>query len=250
ESLRLRFIKTASKRFFLWLIFGIILDKTLNIYLLPGMGADERLFEKMDIKHGNLHHLRWEYVEGCVTLSDYAAVLCERIQTENNVLIGSSMGGMMAVEMYRIGTFDDLILLSAPSSTLEFPPVLKTFGKLNAGKWFGKKTLFKLNRAANLFMGFQNEEHEKLFYEMLEGYGPDFLKYAVNAILKWDLKEAPNEYLQIIGSKDRLFKLKRMPKAIVLEGSGHFMTFEQPEEITKLVNARLAALSELLRDSK
>ncbi|NQX91133.1 MAG: alpha/beta hydrolase [Flavobacteriales bacterium] len=226
------------------------MDNTLNIYLLPGMGADERLFERMDIQFGTLNHLRWEFIEGCVTLSDYATVLCERITTENNVLIGSSMGGMMAVEMYRIGTFDDLILLSAPSSSLEFPPVLKTFGRLNAGKWFGKETLFKLNRAANLFMGFQDAEHEKLFYEMLEGYGPDFLKYAVNAILKWDNTNPPEEYLQIIGSKDRLFRRKRMPKAIVLEGSGHFMTFEQPVEITKLVNARLEALTRLLRDSK
>ena len=76
-------------------------NKKFNIYLLPGTGADERLFDKMEIHGACLHKLRWSFEPNCKSLADYAALISERISTQNNILIGSSMGGMVAVEMYK-----------------------------------------------------------------------------------------------------------------------------------------------------
>ena len=218
----------------------------LNVYLLPGMGADERLYAPMDIKHGNLHYIRWSYQEHCKSLTDYAEYLVSTIKTDNNVLIGSSMGGMVAVEMYKIGTFNGLILISAPASSVEFPPSLKALGAIRFGKLFNRKLMFRMSRLANTFMGFKEKEHERVFYEMLEGYGPEFLHFAVNAILNWKTKDKPDQYLQIIGSNDRLFKEKRMNCPIVLPGSGHFLTFEQPEPLSDLINQFLSEKLDIL----
>ena len=206
------------------------------------MGADERLYEPIDIQHGTLHYIRWEYQEECKSLEDYAAFLCRKINTTNNVLIGSSMGGMVAVEMYKIQPFLGLVLLSAPSSVREFPLSLRIAGALKLAHAVPKGLMFRMNRFANTFMGFQSKEHEEVFFEMLESYGPDFLNYAVKAIPDWNQKNPPEKYLQIIGSKDRLFKIRKMNNPHVIEGSGHFMTFEQPEILSQLINEYLKKL--------
>ena len=229
---------------FLCLYFkvNVLISNGLNVYLLPGMGADERLYEPIDIQYGTLHYMRWEYRKECKSLEDYAAFLCSNITTKNNVLIGSSMGGMVAVEMYKIQSFLGLVLLSAPSSVREFPFSLRLAGAFKLAHAIPKGIMFRMNRFANTFMGFQNSEHEELFFEMLESYGPDFLHFAVKAIPDWKQKNPPKDYLQIIGSKDRLFKTKRMKNPHVIEGSGHFMTFEQPGILTELINEYLRGL--------
>lgn len=208
-------------------------------YLLPGMGADKRLFNPIELKGVKVKVLEWEFIPGISTMSEYAAHLAKRISTENNVYIGSSMGGMMAVELHKAKPAKNLVLLSAPACRLEFPPILKGVSRIKAGKWFSLKQMHRFNRLADLFMGFSSPDHRILFYEMLEGYGPEFLKFSVNAILEWDRMDRPEKYLQVIGSKDRLFKAHRMQSPIVLPGSGHFLTYEQPVELSRIVNEYL-----------
>lgn len=222
---------------------GVIV-KELNVYLLPGMGADRRLYDPIDIQFGRLHYIEWEFQEEAKTMGDYAHILTSQITTDNNVYIGSSMGGMMAVEMEFAKPSERLILLSAPASRKEFPPLLNTVAGMRAGKWFSPRQLYRLNRLADSFMGFKNKEDRALFYDMLEGYGPDFLHFAVNAILDWDRKERPSDYLQVIGGNDALFKKKRMTSPVMIEGSGHFMTFEQPEALTDILNRELERIQE------
>lgn len=53
-------------------------------------------------------------------------------------------------------------------------------------------------------------------------------------------------YYQVIGSKDKLFKTKRMLQPSVIEGAGHFITFELPDEISQYVNRRIDQLIETM----
>lgn len=220
------------------------MSKELHIYLIPGMGADRRLFAPLEIQHGQLHFIDWKYIPGTKTMRDYAEKLCETITTENNIYIGSSLGGMMAREMALVKKPLDLLLLSAPASREEFPPVLKIGSAFNMGRWFGPKTTFKMNRLADTFMGFSDTDDRALFYDMLQGLEPEFIHFAINAILDWETKERPSTYFQLVGSKDKLFKGKRMLQPSIIEGAGHFMTFERPNEISQMVNRRIAQLLE------
>ncbi|MDG1262478.1 MAG: alpha/beta hydrolase [Flavobacteriales bacterium] len=221
-------------------------SKDVNIYLFPGMGADERLFKPISIDHGNLHYIRWKHVPGARTMRDYAEHMCASITTENNIYLGSSLGGMMAREMASVRKPLDLILLSAPASRKEFPPVLNLAGALRMGRWFGPKTTFKLNRLADTFMGFSDPDDRALFYDMLTSYEPAFIHFAINAILEWERPDRPEDYFQLIGTKDALFKTKRMKAPATIEGAGHFMTFEEPDQISEYVNRRILQTIETL----
>lgn len=219
----------------------------VNVHWLPGMGADRRLFTKIQVQKVNHHYHEWRHLPEAKSLSDYAEWLASQIQTTDNVYIGSSMGGMMATELMRVKPADHLILLSAPTGRHEFPLLLKNLSAIRIGRWFTPRQMHALNRMANTFMGFKSEEDKALFFEMLEGYGPDFLHFAVNAILDWKPAAINHPYVQIVGGDDRLFKSHKMRSPIVLPGAGHFMTWEKPEDLSALIQKEIDVLIETKR---
>jgi pimeloyl-ACP methyl ester carboxylesterase len=208
-----------------------------NYYLLPGMGADHRLYSGLQLKYGTLHPLDWVPHRKAVSLAEYAGIVAERITTQNNVLIGSSMGGMVAVELSRIVRPEATILISAPAGRHEFPKILKAFDKLGIHRRLTPRQLIKLNRIASTFMGFTSPEHEKLFYEMLEGNGQEFLHFSVRAVLGWQNTRPPEgRFIQIIGRRDRLFRKTVAHTPFMVENCGHFLAYENPDAIATLIH--------------
>ena len=221
-------------------------DPSMNIYLLPGMAADRWLFDPITLELGEKHFISWTYIDDVRTLREYAEVLCSRITTENNVYIGSSMGGMVATEMAHILPPKKLILLSAPASRAEFPRSLNVAAKTKIGQLFSPEAMARVKRIADSFMGFKNTADRLLFYETLEQQGPRFLHFAVNAILAWDRKDRYANYIQIVGAQDRLFKARKMVNPTVIQGAGHFMTREQPHVLSDLINQELRRIQETI----
>jgi pimeloyl-ACP methyl ester carboxylesterase len=117
----------------------------VNAYLIPGMGADHRLYQRFDLGNWKVHHLDWVDHEDSKTLADYARVMARRITTENNVIIGSSMGGMMAVELSHIIKPLLTVLVSAPTGRQEFPPILNAVRAIRLQKLFGPRTTYRLS---------------------------------------------------------------------------------------------------------
>lgn len=211
------------------------LSQELNYYLIPGMGANRRLYENYRLP-GKIHYLEWEYVAGAETLTDYAAHLAGRIETKNNIIVGSSMGGMMAVELSRIIKPALTVLISAPTGRHQFPRSLKILDRIGLHRAMGPNTLCKLTKLCDTFMGFKTEEQRSMFYEMMQSNGPDFLHYSVKAVLGWNNLDLPEgSFVQIIGDRDRLFDCRKIPGSIVLKGSGHFSTYERSEEICSII---------------
>lgn len=209
----------------------------VNFYLVPGMGANKRLFENYSLR-GNVHILEWVDQRQAVTLQEYAAILAEHIKTENNIIVGSSMGGMMANELSHLVKPKATVLISAPAHRGEFPRSLNLLEKTRIYRLSTPQITYKLSFLARTFMGFSNKEHDALFFEMLRANGPDFLHFSVRAVLEWRRLNAPHgEWLQILGENDKLFTSQTPGKTTVLRGSGHFMAYEQAQEISGIINA-------------
>jgi pimeloyl-ACP methyl ester carboxylesterase len=212
--------------------------RKLNYYLLPGMGADHRLYDKMELRNGDVHFLDWIPSEQSKNLSDYARLISKKITTTNNIIIGSSMGGMVAVEISKIIKPLSTILISAPTGRHQFPTSLKALRVLRFHRIIGESMVMKVSGLANLFMGFHNQEEKALFFDMLKANGSSFLHFSVGAVLEWSNREEPlGDYLQILGSEDRLFKASKMKVApVVLPGGGHFTAYQKGPEISEIIN--------------
>jgi hypothetical protein len=96
--------------------------------------------------------------------------------------------------------------------------------------------VLRISKLADLFMGFKTEEQRAMFYDMLRGNGEDFLHFSVGAVLEWQNATPPDvPFIQIIGTKDKLFKQTKIPNAIMIEGSGHFTAFEKGKEVSEII---------------
>lgn len=213
-----------------------------NYYLIPGMGADRRIYSKFNLEHGSVHYLDWLPPKKANTFEEYAEEVAERITTQNNIIIGSSMGGMMAVEVSKLIDPTSTILISAPTGIHEFPRILKLTKWTRIHHVVTPAMIKRLNFLANTFMGFKNEEQKKMFFEMMENLGPEFIRFSVKALLDWKNEERPQgNLLQIVGSKDVLFDYKKMVNPIVLDGGGHFSCFDRSDEICAIINSYVAS---------
>jgi len=209
----------------------------IHYYLIPGMGADHRLYSNCELKHGAVHYLDWIPSGQSKNLKDYAALLANEITTENNIIVGSSMGGMVTVELARQINPLAAILISAPTGRHEFPRVLKTFDFLKIHRAITPSQIMRISGLADLFMGFKTKEQKALFYDMLKGNGPEFLHFSVNAVLGWRNKQIPDcPFIQILGTHDKLFKKGKIKDAIMIEGSGHFTAYEKAKEVSAIIN--------------
>jgi pimeloyl-ACP methyl ester carboxylesterase len=208
-----------------------------NYYLIPGMGANHRIYEKFKLENGRVHYLDWVDHRKSTTLKDLALIMAERVNTSNNIIIGSSMGGMMAVELSHIVKPVSTILISAPTKKGQFPAVLKLIEKLKIHRLTSVNTIPKLYKLANTFMDFKNEEQKEMFFEMLNSLPPEFIHFSVRAVLEWQNQIGPSgKHIQIIGSEDRLFNPSKMYRPIVLQGGGHFSAFDRGEQISEIIN--------------
>jgi pimeloyl-ACP methyl ester carboxylesterase len=208
---------------------------SLHYYLIPGMGANAQLYAQFQLP-GEMHALDWPAHGTARTLADYAHILAEQIKTTHNVLVGSSMGGMVATELSHLVRPQATILLSAPCGRHQFPAGLKALDRLGLHKALGPQQLYRLAHAADLFMGFKNQEDRQRFYDMLQTNGPEFLHFSVRAVLAWRHAAPPTgPYIHVLGSLDRLFKSQKIPHSVVVRGAGHFATHEKSELICKLI---------------
>lgn len=213
------------------------MEGKFNYYLIPGMGADRRIFAHFKLNNGVIHYLEWIDHGNAKNLADYAKAIAEQIKTENNILIGSSMGGMMAVELSRIIKPQLTVLVSAPIGIQQFPRILRIVKKIKIHKAVSPNTIPRLYKLADTFMGFKNEQQRVMFYEMMDKLGPRFIHFSVGAVLEWqNTIEPEGKYIQIVGTKDVLFDYKKMKQPYLLKDGGHFSAFDRGEEVSSIIN--------------
>ena len=73
---------------------------TESVYLMPGMGANPRIFEFLSLSERyNVNFLTWISPHKNESLQDYAKRMCFRVKHQNPILVGVSFGGILVQEM-------------------------------------------------------------------------------------------------------------------------------------------------------
>ena len=72
-----------------------------KIYLISGLGADERAFQHLDLRAYDVIYIAWIEALKKETLAHYAGRLLAQVSTKKPILIGLSFGGMIAIEMAK-----------------------------------------------------------------------------------------------------------------------------------------------------
>lgn len=224
---------------------------TVPVLLLPGVGADARLFAPQLAASSTSFSASvppWLAPSPSDTLASYAekmaaAVVAERPLVRPFVLGGASFGGMVAWEMARVLKPDALVLLGSASSTSAVRGLLRPFLPLLSllRPWSARLLMAGGPLIAPIF-GARTAAERADFCAQLSSTSPAFFAFALRAIAGW--RPTPLSGLRVErlhGRRDRI--LAPDAEAALVDGAGHLLTSTHGDA----VNAFLDKLATSLR---
>lgn len=210
----------------------------MRVYCIPGIGADDRLFHKLQLPDGfQKIPLNWLATQPGESLQAYAQRMAAAITcSEESVLLGVSLGGIIALEIARITGIEKVILVSSIADSMELPPYFRVAGQLRLHKVIHPSVYTSLTQLRNAI--FTRNSADRNLVQTLAGEADEsFIRWAVQAVLDWTNAHRPPKLIRIHGSRDIVFPLRYVRADHVLDG-GHLLVLHQH----RAVNGLLAAL--------
>ncbi|KAA3631930.1 MAG: alpha/beta hydrolase [Bacteroidetes bacterium] len=173
-------------------------------------------------------------------LPDYARELSKQIDTTRNfILVGVSLGGMIATEINEFLSPKKTIIISSAKNRKELPfryrfqriiPLYKIFPKrVLKGGAFIMQPLVEPDR----------NKDKDTFVGMLKDKDPDFLKRTIGMIMQWDRTVHNNNIFHIHGDKDKTIPIRNVNYNHLIQKGSHMMVLTRGEEISTIINSIL-----------
>jgi len=209
----------------------------MKTYFISGMGADERAFSKLTLnKEVEMIHLPWMAPEPNETMAHYAMRMADKIEDpKNSALVGTSFGGIMAVEMSKQIRLGKTILLNTAKHRGELPPNLRMIGWSGVHKLVPVPFLMQRKKLAGRFFGARTPEQKIRLGSFLDAADPGIVKWSIDRLVKWTSDIVPN-VTHIHGTADSVFPCKYVKADHWVKGGPHFMVFTHAPEVSDLLN--------------
>lgn len=244
--------KSAGIRFILILLLGCVIPNYLytqnyslmnkpKVYLIPGQGADYRLFDNLSIDSTfDAVKINWVVPEKGMTMRDYSMKLAEQIDTTGKFsLIGVSLGGMISTELSEILHPDKVIIISSAKCRKELPKRYLFMRRVPINRIVPKRWYKWGARIAQPLFEPDRKAGKETFVAMLKDKDPQFLKRTVNIIVNWDGENCKSEIIHIHGDNDHTIPVKNVEADYIIENGSHMMTYTRGEELSILINKLL-----------
>jgi hypothetical protein len=203
-----------------------------KIYLIPGMGADGRLFE--GLRRAGLDFEVLEFIPALAgeTLRAYALRLGGAIDRSRPFIVGGvSLGGIMAGEIATAMGAEKLWLISSLKHSGEMPPHFKLARyfpvyKLISGKWWREHGPRDSRRGLEAWQ-------IKILEDIRHDADPDFITWAMDAVLQWrrSRRDVHAQVLRVHGTRDLMFPGMFLGERVRIRKGRHVMVVRQAEEI-------------------
>ncbi len=211
-----------------------------NIYIFTGLGADERVFHKINFDNYNAIHIKWITPLQKETIEAYALRLTQQITTANPILVGLSFGGMMAVEVAKHITTEKIILISSSKNKTEIPFYYKIAGKIKLHKLIHAKFLVKANKITNTFFSVRTSEDKKIISSMMGASDAVFLNWAIDKIVHLKNEVVHKNLTHIHGAADRILPIRFVNADVVIKGGTHLMIMNKAAEVQQKIMEALS----------
>jgi pimeloyl-ACP methyl ester carboxylesterase len=211
-----------------------------HLFFISGLGADARAFERITLEGYPKTHLHWLIPEKGETMHSYARRLSVDVnEAAHPVVIGVSLGGMLAAEMTHIVPHMRAILISSIKSPEERSLILK------AGRLFPIHGLIPVSwlKKASFLWGIAKRKHPKEDVEhlltMFRETNGRFMRWGMLNAPRWKGRGDASRIHHIHGDRDRMFPVSRIKDCEVVEGGTHLMVYQHGEEVSQMIAAVL-----------
>jgi pimeloyl-ACP methyl ester carboxylesterase len=195
------------------------------IHALPGMGADRRMFPKpWDSLPGFVAH-DWPEYSGERTIAETAEKVAKQwLIGDGDMVVGTSLGGIVACEIARIRKLRALVLIGSAVDKDEVNPLLAL--------------LHPLAGIAPLeWLKFSAGKIPAELPRMFAGVDAEFMRSMCAAIFRWDgLGTTKVACHRVHGSRDRV--IPPPPHVDFLLDGGHLISMTHAEECVKFVRRK------------
>ncbi len=206
--------------------------------LLPGLGADHRLFSAQLAAFPMLAVPAWPAPAPDDDLPRYAVRVASALSGKPALLGGASFGGFVAWELAHLLRPTTLLLLGSASSLDALrAPLRATLPLAGTAATWGLHALQRLAPVAAALFGAQSNEQRELFCEMLRAASPRFMAWATAALRHWRPRELPSStrLLRIHGSRDHIIAPPPHVACELVEGAGRLITMSHPSEVNRFL---------------
>jgi pimeloyl-ACP methyl ester carboxylesterase len=210
----------------------------MKVYLIPGLGADKRMYEpqlKIIPDAIIIEHLDPRKGE---SISAYAKRLVPFInQSEPFTVIGTSLGGMIAIELCRYVRPEKVILIASVKNRRELPPFIRSMKYLNLHKLLPGDFYKKLNKLAARRLDSRGDSPVAgLILQMTEDANPEFISWAIDAVINWQpTHEITQEVFHIHGTNDHLFPSRLIKNFTAIKKGSHVMNLSMSDEVNAVL---------------
>lgn len=219
----------------------------MKLYCIPGMGTDQRIFQRLSplLNVQDITYL--DYIEPLRVdepISEYAKRLSEPMlaETKPPVLMGMSLGGVLATEISKFLEVRKLFLIS-------------TMKTIDGAPWYFRPLQFlplhrlvpsALTRVSmgklSYYFGVISKDGRDLLDQMIQDRSPEHLAWGRNTAVNWRNIAPPQDCIHIHGTKDHIFPYTKSNPTYTIQGGTHCMIFDNAAEIASIVNKELELL--------
>jgi pimeloyl-ACP methyl ester carboxylesterase len=213
----------------------------LKLHLIPGVAADRRIFEKLELPGHEMKVLELPEMTAGSSIRDYVEKLAAGVVKEKpHVLIGMSMGGMIAQELAALTSPALVIIISSWKEPGEMPVSLKALRGTHPERVLTSKLIKRILPLLYWQMGAENDEDRALIDSFVQTMPLDQIKAQLDASLNWNGPSSPfKKLVHIHGDNDHLMPIADIKGAIPVKDGGHMMVFNKAAEISELIKAHL-----------
>jgi pimeloyl-ACP methyl ester carboxylesterase len=220
-----------------------------NVYLISGLGADRRAYRFIDLPGYHQVHLDWIEPSKDETLGDYAERLAHAaLQEEQPIIIGTSLGGMMAAELTARHPHVLAIIISSIMMDDERPWIMRLGRFTHFHRWAPLWVISMLKKLSFVWGWWQLRRSPRpMVEEMLDIFAKAdawFTIWAIGACCFWQPRADLDRVIRIHGTADRLFPFHRLSCHCdhVLQGGTHLMVYVRGREMSRLLLDALQGL--------
>ena len=220
------------------------MEKT--IYFIPGVGANDIIFENLDLSGYEVVHLKWPKHKKHEPLETYVKKLLPQIKKDTRpILIGMSFGGVVAVELAKLVNPYKTILISSIKTYHERPLKLLFLNSLKFHRLVPGKLVIEFRFWMRWLLGKLSTHDLAMIDRMIEDIDIEFNEWAVDQVINWKNEEVPDNLTHIHGTRDRIFPHFYIKDAIWIKGGTHFMVVNRAKEISKIIIKELNAARQI-----
>jgi hypothetical protein len=201
-------------------------------FLLPGMGATSAMYDALRSEiEFEVNFLDWPEYRGEPTYRDVAKrIIGEYDIADGDIVGGSSLGGMVALEIAKILRPKAVLLLGSAINRREVQGVLSILSPLAAV-------------APVALMQLLVGKHHSLVAKMFSQSDPEFVRNMCLHLPSWPGYSGPNKFpFRLHGRKDRIIPCPDSGASVV-EDAGHLLTITHHRRVGLFLNRIKSSLS-------